>query len=194
VLSVPELEAAAVASTEQYAALYRVAGYSGLRLGELRSLRWRDVDFVNASIHARRNPPVHATVEKVPKGKRIRSLLLFDQAARTLDGLSRRVYPTRPDDLVFVGEAGGHLDYEKVKDDFYAALHGAELGHLRERQEPITFHDLRHAYGTLAVQIYPVTDVQIYMGHEKIETTMRPTSTTCRRSMRRPRARRLSRP
>ncbi|HEX2125319.1 MAG TPA: hypothetical protein VHF45_02010 [Thermoleophilaceae bacterium] len=27
--------------------------------------------------------------------------------------------------------------------------------------------------GTLAVQIYPVTDVQIYMGHEQVGTTMR---------------------
>jgi integrase len=174
VLSVPELEAVArAAGTEVCAALYRVAGYTGLRLGELRALRWRDVDFVNATLHVRRNLPVHARVEKVPKGKRVRSLPLWDQAARALDGLSRRGYLTRPDDLVFVGETGGHLDYEGVKDDFYASLHRVELGHLREQAEPFTFNDLRHSYGTLAVQIYPVTDVQIYMGHERIETTMR---------------------
>jgi integrase len=46
-------------------------------------------------------------------------------------------------------------------------------GHLRTAREPFTFHDLRHSFGTLAVQIYPVTDVQVYMGHEKVETTMR---------------------
>ena len=46
-------------------------------------------------------------------------------------------------------------------------------GHLREQSEPITFHDLRHSFGSLAVQVYPVTDVQAFMGHEKIETTMR---------------------
>jgi integrase len=174
VLSVPELEGvASAASGEVYAALYRAAGYTGLRLGELRALRWRDIDFVNATVHVRRNLPVHATKEKVPKGKRVRSVPLFDQAARAFDGLSRRGYLTRPDDLVFVEETGGRLDYEHVKDDFYAALHRADLGHLRDQAEPITFHDLRHSYGTLAVQIYPVTDVQIYMGHERIETTMR---------------------
>jgi integrase len=174
VLSVPELEAVArAAGTEAYTALYRAAGYTGLRLGELRALRWRDVDFVNATVHVRRNLPVHATVEKVPKGKRVRSVPLFDQAARAFDGLSRRGYLTRPDDLVFVGPTGGHLDYENVKDEFYASLDRAGLGHLREKPEPFTFHDLRHTYGTLAVQIYPVTDVQVYMGHEKIETTMR---------------------
>jgi len=174
VLSVTELEAvAAAASADAYAALFRVAGFTGLRFGELRSLRWRDCEFLNGSLRVRLNLPVHATTEKVPKGKRVRSLPLWDQAALALDSLSRRGHLTRPDDLVFVGATGGHLDYEAVKDEFYAALALAELAHLRAQREPITFHDLRHTYGTLAVQVYPVTDVQIYMGHEKIETTMR---------------------
>ena len=133
--------------------------------GELRSLRWRDVDFVNANVHVRLNLPAHATVEKMPKGKRVRSLPLWDQAARTFDALSRRGYLTRPDDLVFVAANGGHLDYRTVKNEFYAALKRAGLGHLRTAREPFTFHDLRHSFGTLAVQVYPVTDVQVYMGH-----------------------------
>jgi integrase len=172
VLSVIELEAVARATTDLIAALVRVAGYTGLRFGELRSLRWQDVDFANANLHVRKNLPVGATQEKVPKGKRVRSLPLWDQAAGALDAVSRRGYLTRPDDLVFT-ETGGHLDYETTKDAFYAALDGAGLAHVREKQSPLTFHDLRHSFGTLAVQVYPVTDVQAYMGHEKIETTMR---------------------
>ena|SRR5215207_1783941 len=143
------------------------------RFGELRSLRWRDVDFVNANIHVRLNLPAHGTVEKMPKGKRVRSLPLWDQAARPFDALSQRGYPTGPDDLVFVGTTGGHLDYRTVKDEFYATLERAGFGHLRQQRAPFTFHDLRHSFGTLAVQVYPVTDVQVYMGHERIETTMR---------------------
>ena len=173
VLTVPELEAVAHCATGGNATLYRVAGYTGLRLGELRALRWRDIDFVNATVHVRRNLPVHAREQKAPKGKRVRSLPLVDQAARALDELSRRGHLTRPDDLVFVGVSGGHLDYHTTRGEFYAALAGAGLGHLRDKQEPFTFHDLRHTYGTLAVQIYPISDVQVYMGHEKIETTMR---------------------
>jgi hypothetical protein len=38
---------------------------------------------------------------------------------------------------------------------------------------PIVFHDLQHTFGTLAVQVWPVTDVQAYMGHADIKTTMR---------------------
>ena len=31
----------------------------------------------------------------------------------------------------------------------------------------------RHTFGTLAVQVWPVTDVQAFMGHSAIATTMR---------------------
>src|SRR5262249_39820364 len=36
-----------------------------------------------------------------------------------------------------------------------------------------TFHDLRHTFGTLAVQVFPLVDVQAYLGHAHIQTTMR---------------------
>jgi integrase len=68
VLSVEQLEATARAASEQNAALYRVAGYAGLRQGELRALRFRDVEFVGSTIHIRRNLPANGD-EKVPKSK-----------------------------------------------------------------------------------------------------------------------------
>ena len=34
------------------------------------------------------------------------------------------------------------------------------------------WHDLRHAFGTLAVRAFPLSDVKAYMGHAHIETTM----------------------
>lgn len=58
VLSVEQVEACARASaTPQLAAIIRVAAYTGLRLGELRALRWRDVDFAKSLLHVRRNLP-----------------------------------------------------------------------------------------------------------------------------------------
>jgi integrase len=44
---------------------------------------------------------------------------------------------------------------------------------LERQDEPIVFQDLRHTFGTLAVQVWPVTDLQAFMGHSRIETTMR---------------------
>jgi integrase len=44
-------------------------------------------------------------------------------------------------------------------------LKAAGLAHLR-------FHDLRHTFGTLAVQEFALSDVKAYMGHADIATTM----------------------
>ena len=35
------------------------------------------------------------------------------------------------------------------------------------------FHGLRHSFGTIAVQAFPLSDVQAWMGHADIQTTMR---------------------
>src|SRR5204863_10156316 len=60
----------------------------------------------------------------------------------------------------------------QVRQSFYAALGRAGLGRLREKDPSIVFHDLRHTFGTLAVQVFPLSDVKAMMGHESIETTM----------------------
>jgi integrase len=67
VLTVAEVEATARAAGAT-GAIIRVAAYTGLRQGELRALRWRDIDFANATVHVRRNLPAHGD-EKAPKSK-----------------------------------------------------------------------------------------------------------------------------
>jgi integrase len=76
VLSVEELDAICrEAATDQEAALFAVAAYTGLRVGELRAVRWRDIDFGNQTVHVRKNLPVHNDGnERTPKTKRIRSV------------------------------------------------------------------------------------------------------------------------
>jgi integrase len=37
----------------------------------------------------------------------------------------------------------------------------------------VRFHDLRHSFGTIAVAEFPLSDVQAWMGHADIHTTMR---------------------
>lgn len=51
-------------------------------------------------------------------------------------------------------------------------MNKAGLGHYRLKEDPITFHDLRDSFGTTAVQVFPLSDVQAYMGHADIKTTM----------------------
>jgi integrase len=156
--------------TPMLGALIIVAAFTGLRTGELRSLRWQDVDFGRRSVFVRRN--YAGGEEGTPKSERVRSVPLVDQAAVALDELSRREHFTDPDDLVFCREDGRRLAVDVPRHTFYAALEATGMGHLRKRDQPIVFHDLRHTFGTLAVQVFPLTDVKAFMGHQDISTTM----------------------
>jgi integrase len=97
----------------------------------------------------------------------------MDDAAAVLDELSQRELFTERGDLVFPSPTGGHRDDRRFRKGFYAALAAAGLGHLREKSDPFVFHDLRHTFGTIAVRVWPVPEVQLYMGHDDIKTTMR---------------------
>jgi integrase len=148
---------------QQDAAIFLTAAYAGLRLGELRSLRWRDLDFGKRLIHVRHSYVMRN--EDAPKSGRVRSVPMIDQVATALDQLSRRNGWTGEEDLVFVNPTGEHIEDSALRRRFYAALEAAGLKHIR-------FHDLRHSFGTLAVQVFPLTDVKAYMGHADIATTM----------------------
>jgi len=161
---------ARAAETEQDAALVTIAAFTGLRLGELRALRWRDVDFTGRVVHVRR--AYTRSAEQSPKSGKVRSVPLVDQAARALDGLSRREEWTAPADLVFPDAAGGHFDDDPLRGRFYTALSRAGIDRDRGTGKLLVFHDLRHSFGTLAVQVFPLSDVQAYMGHAHITTTM----------------------
>jgi integrase len=102
-----ELQARA-RSDAQDAALVPTAAYAGLRLGELRALRWRDIDFERRIIHVRR--AFTQANEDVPKSGRARAVPMADQIARSLDQLSRRDTHTAPDELVFSNPTGGYLE------------------------------------------------------------------------------------
>lgn len=152
------------AETAQDAAIYKTAAFTGLRQGELLALRWEHVDFVGGLLHVRRN--FTSGREKVPKGKRVRSVPMMPAVIDTLAQLKEREHFTGDDDLVFCSEAGDHLDHFKLRKSYYAALDRAGLRRIR-------FHDLRHAFGTAAIKTLDPYAVQSYMGHQHYSTTQR---------------------
>ena len=156
-----------------FGAAILVAGFTGLRTGEVRALRWRDVNFAGSSIRVQRNKPAGGK-EGAPKSGKVRSVPLMDDAARELDALSRREAFVGPDDPVFCNDAGEMLGEDAFRRALYSALE--EAGIDRESfpaRGGFTFHDLRHTFGTLAAQVWPLHDVQAFMGHADIQTTMR---------------------
>jgi integrase len=70
------------------------------------------------------------------------------------------------DDLVFPGFAGAYLDGSALRRRYKAALRRAGLRELR-------FHDLRHCFGSLAINALSIIEVQQAMGHADVKTTMR---------------------
>ncbi|HEX6457096.1 MAG TPA: site-specific integrase [Solirubrobacterales bacterium] len=174
VLTVEQVEQVARAcEDEMFRSAVTVAAFTGLRTGELRALRWRDIDFGHSAILVRSNMPAGGE-EKAPKSDKVRSVPLMDDAARALDALSRREHFTAPADRVFPGATGGMLGEDAFRDALYEAM--SEAGIDRKAfpgKKGFTFHDLRHTFGTLAVQVWPLSDVQAYMGHADIQTTMR---------------------
>jgi integrase len=159
------------APTAQEAVLYEVAAWTGLRWGELRALRWADVDFAGGYINVNRNWPAHG-VEGDTKSGKPRAVPLWDQAAAVLDKLSRREHFTELDDYVFCNDVGGALGYDWTTLRFKVARDAAKLTSPRPNDRKLTFHDLRHSYGTLAARFYGnLRDVQEYMGHASVTTT-----------------------
>jgi integrase len=144
--------------------LLRIAAYTGLRRGELVALRWRDVDFEKRSLRVEGSFS-HGAVTTT-KGGRARAVPLVAEVAQVLARLGHRGYATGPDDPVFPGQVSGHLDASALRRRFVAARDAAGL-------RPLRFHDLRHTFGSLAINRASIVQVQAWMGHADAKTTMR---------------------
>jgi integrase len=157
---------------ELYSALIVFSAFSGLRIGEARALRWEDLDFAGGRIQVRRNLAAGSPEESGPKSGLSRMVPLIDHAAQVLDAVSRRPRFVGPTDRVFCTELGAALPEGAARIALYDALEQAGIGHLRERAHPFRWHDLRHTFGTLAAEAFPIRDVMAYMGHEHISPTL----------------------
>jgi integrase len=152
------------AASEQDAAIFLTAAFTGLRRGELVALRWRDVDFSGAVIRVRSS--YHEGVLSTPKSGKVRSVPMAPEVAKALAQLGRRDDFVGDDDLVFVGEHGSYVDASALRRRYGAAIKHASLRQLR-------FHDLRHTFGTRMIGKTDIRRVQEWMGHADIQTTMK---------------------
>jgi integrase len=152
------------ADSEQDAAIYLTAAFTGLRRGELVALRWRDVAF---GAHRIRVCGSFAGGRlTTPKSGKVRSVPMAPDVAAALARLADREHFTGDDDLVFPGVVGDHLDASALSRRYKAALRRAGLRQLR-------FHDLRHTFGTRMIAKADIRRVQEWMGHADVATTMK---------------------
>jgi integrase len=152
------------AASEQDAAIYLTAAFSGLRMGECLGLRWRDVDFENRALRAVQQYTRGQLV--TPKSGHGRSMPLVDPAAQALARLSQRDRHTGREHFVLCSPQGEPLDDSALRRRYKSARDAAGL-------RPLRFHDLRHTFGSLAINHASIVQVQAWMGHADIKTTMR---------------------
>lgn len=135
-------------------------------------MHWEDIDLEKASIRVwetlrakdRRSRAGHH--QRKPKSGKSRTVPMVEKVAEALEKLKQRGHYTDRRDLVFAGRDGGPLDSSALRRRYQATLDAAGLRRLR-------FHDLRHTFGSLAINVASIVQVQAWIGHADIKTTMR---------------------
>lgn len=151
-------------ANEQDAALYTVAAFTGLRLGELRALRWQHVSFDRGTVTVA--AAMSAGQVESPKWGNARTIPLATPAASELARLADRGRFVGPEDLVFCGPLGEPLDDSAIRRRLCRTQKAAGL-------RPLRFHDLRHSFGSLVVRELDTATLKAWMGHAQLATTER---------------------
>lgn len=147
-------------------ALWATAFYTGLRSGELRALRWSDVDLRAAVIHVRRGwddyrgeqePKSRAARRRVPIIPTLLVLLRAHQQRTDREGSDLVFGRTR--DLPFKRETVRRRALRDWRD-------------ARRHLTPITLHEARHSAATFMIHAGAnAKALSVVMGHESITIT-----------------------
>lgn len=157
-LTFDEIDRLIEATSGRLKTFFTLAVHTGMRLGELLKLEWRDVDFNkgeqgfitvrDAKNHETRHVPMNSVVRTA----------LHKYPQRIVNG-KRCVH-------VFTNDDG--TPYRSVKDGFVTALKLAGI------ERHVRFHDLRHTFAShLVMKGVDIRTVAKLMGHKDIKMTMR---------------------
>lgn len=160
-----------------YRDLFTVALMVGLRIGEARGLRWRDIDFPRNQLRVVHQLQRIGGRDQLRKPKSKMGQRTIPLPAEAVTALKRRRKAQLGDrvlaggrwhdlDYVFTNTVGSPVDDSRVRKELTKACGAAGI----ERR---VFHDLRHTCGTfLASTGVQPKELQRILGHESFETTM----------------------
>jgi integrase len=160
----PVEQAARAAEDRQDAEAFRLLFYTGLRLGEVLTLRWEDVDLPDRLLLVRRG--LSSGEETLPKGRQHRFVPLPAPAVATLARLADRPDFTAPNDYVLASRWGRRIDPSALRRRYRRGCTAAGL-------RPVRLHGLRHAAGSLLARTSDPVFVRDFLGHAKLSTTDR---------------------
>lgn len=174
----------AAAKGTQWEALVAVAITTGIRHGEIRGLRWLDIDFEGRCLHIRRTVTRLAGVRghfqgrfeetspKTERGKRMIMLpaavlqMLKEHRTRQMEMRLKAGERWRERGLVFCNTYGEYINPDILLAQFHRLLEKAGLPRMR-------LHDLRHSAATILLRskTHPKL-VQEMLGHSSIDVTL----------------------
>jgi integrase len=146
-------------------ALWATALYAGLRRGELRALRWDDIDVDAGVIRVERGfDDIEGVIE--PKSRAARRTVPLTRTLRRVLAAHKLATGGRPDGLVFAAADGRAFQPSTVRRRALAAWKRAKL-------EPIGLHEARHTFASLMIAAgVNAKALSVYMGHSGIAITL----------------------
>jgi integrase len=144
-------------------ALWGCAFYAGLRRGELRAVRWDDVDLADGLIRVERSMSGHGELGG-PKSRAGRRSVPIVAALRDLL-VDHKLVTRRARGLVFGSSGAQPFTPTAVRKRALTAWRRAGL-------EPIGLHECRHTFASLLIAAgVNAKAITAYLGHASIQTT-----------------------
>jgi integrase len=159
-------------TTQRWRAALALAGYAGLRLGEIRALMWGDVDLDAGTVNVRRSMLPDGT-PKAPKTEAgARTVPLLPALRRRLVEWKLRAPHKQPNELV-IGTAEAKPVAER---NLRRALDDAKTAAgLDATADRLSWHALRHSFASLLATdlALPATTLALLIGHADAGFTLR---------------------
>jgi integrase len=116
---------------------------------------------------------IHVAFLRQGLATRVAATLTDAGVGGELDRHYKRSFYKGDDDLVFCHpQTGDPYHDSQIRKRFYEAMTAAKMGHRCGREGGITFHSLRHTFGTrMAAAGVPMRTLQEWMGHRNLATT-----------------------
>lgn len=142
----------------------------GLRRSEICGLRWEDVDFENHQIHIRntvREYNGNYYEDELTKTKASRRDLCFVPGT---DVYLSELQQTQKTSGAYTGKVCAHPDGRFLRPEFVSRSSKRFMKSCGI--EGFRLHDLRHTAATILAKRVPIKQVQAFLGHQEIQTTL----------------------
>ncbi len=161
------------AGSERWRAALALAGYAGLRLGEIRALTWGDIDFAANALHVRRALLPDGTAKAPKTSAGVRTVPMLPALRRALAAWKLRSPQTGARGYVVCTATGAPVEERNLRRALEDAK--AAAGLVVGEGERLSWHSLRHSWASmLATDLaLPATTLARLTGHADAGFTLK---------------------